>query len=120
MKKKEKRKFARLRIHHLIKYKVIDAPKKLSFSRNISAGGLLFYASGPVPVGKAIELDINFPVYKKTIKAVCRIVRVRTLKKMSGFDVAAEFIDIEKDAQNFIKDKILKVYEKLEEKKRKT
>ncbi|MFA7677320.1 MAG: PilZ domain-containing protein [Candidatus Omnitrophota bacterium] len=120
MEKKEKRKFTRLKAHHLVKYKVVDSDKKLSFVKNISAGGLLFYASKSIPADSIVELDVNFPVYKRPIKVTCRVVRVKPLKRIPGFDVAVEFVDIDKEAQGFINRKILKVQEGLKHENQKT
>ena len=61
---KERRRFIRLKAHHLLKYRVADkeeVPKLLSFARNISAGGVLFYADKEVAPGNLVELEISFP-----------------------------------------------------------
>ena len=39
----ERRKFIRLEAHHLLKYKVLQKEEKLSFVKNISAGGICFF-----------------------------------------------------------------------------
>lgn len=108
--KKERRRYTRLSTHHLIRYKVIEKKEQKDyhpFVRNISAIGILFYTEEYIPKDSIIEVFINFPTYHQAIKVMCRVVRVNPLKRVRGFEIGAEFIDIEKDAQDFINKKIL-------------
>ena len=104
----EKRKYVRLSAHHLLKYKVVHKEKALSFARNISAGGVLFHAQEYIQPGTTVELLINFPSYPEPIKAVSKVVRTRPLAKLGGFEIGAEFIDINDEAKDFINRKILR------------
>ena len=106
--KKEQRKFVRIQAHHLLKYKVVgseEIPRAISFARNISAGGVLFYADKKIPPGKLVELDINLPEHP-TIKVVAKVVRVVPLKKIGGFEMGAEFINIDEEDRKFMDEKI--------------
>jgi hypothetical protein len=108
--KKERRKFVRLEAHHLVKYRVVDkqdAAKALSFVRNISAGGVLFYVQEKVAKGSLIELEINFPTYPHPIKAVAKVVRVNHLKNTGGYELGAEFVNIGKDEKEDIDKRVL-------------
>jgi len=112
---KERRKFVRLGVHHLVKYRVLDEKESkdtLCFVRNISAGGVLFHSDVSVVPGKFIELQINFPSYPKPVKAVGKILRTIPLKLVGGFDVAVEFINVDDEAKDFINKRILNVFEK--------
>lgn len=124
----DRRKFARLSAHHLLRYRVIgleykvlgnDAESILTYAKNISAGGILFYAKQSIPVDTMIELSIIFPFYEQPIKAVATVRRFRELQKTGGFDVGAEFVNIEDNAREFINKKILKVLEESNEKDKK-
>ncbi|MEI8349354.1 MAG: PilZ domain-containing protein [Candidatus Omnitrophota bacterium] len=111
----ERRKFVRLGVHHLVKYRVLDEKESkdtLCFIRNISAGGVLFHSDVTVTPGKFIELQINFPSYPKPVKAVGKILRAIPLKLVGGFDVAVEFINVDDEAKDFINRRILNVFEK--------
>jgi len=102
----ERRKFIRLSAHHLLKYKVLEKEEKLSFARNISAGGVLFYCKEQLPAGSTVELEVNFPQYPHPIKVVAKVIRAMELKKMGGYEIGAEFINVEEGAKNFIDEKI--------------
>jgi c-di-GMP-binding flagellar brake protein YcgR len=107
----ERRKFVRLKAHHLLKYKLMDKEEALSFARNISAGGVLFHAEEFIPEGSMVELLVNFPSYPGPIKAVAKVVRVVPLPKVGGFDIGAEFVNIEEKAREYMNQKIRKVDE---------
>ncbi len=106
----EKRKFIRLKAHHLMRYKIVDKGKALSFVRDISAGGVLFHSHKYIHPGSIVELQINFPSHAGPIEATSKIVRIRPLSRVGGFEVGAEFIEIDKDSRDFINKKILKVH----------
>jgi hypothetical protein len=115
MLKKNRRKFFRLMAHHLLKYKVVGDEKTtgmLSFIRNISAGGVLFHSRDRLEPGKPLELEINFPFSSQSIKTFAKILRVKPLKRIGGFDIAVEFINLEEETKNLINERILNVYEK--------
>lgn len=113
----EKRKYIRLKAHHLLKYKVLDKDAELSFAKNISAGGVLFYSREEVSLGSTVEMEILFPQYPNPIKVVAKIVWKKPVKNMEGFDLGAEFINVEEDAKNFINDRILAIDKEMKEKK---
>lgn len=104
-----KRKFSRLKTHHLLKYKLLDEESQegiLSFVRNISAGGVLFHSDKYIKPESVLELCISFPPSSDFIKVKARVLRVRELKIIGGFDVAVEFLDLKKDTKDFIDKKI--------------
>ncbi|MCM8787712.1 MAG: PilZ domain-containing protein [Candidatus Omnitrophica bacterium] len=90
--------------------------KVLSFVRNISACGVLFYTQEYVPLNSIIEIEIFFPQDEKAIKLLSKVVRVNFLPKIGGFSIGAEFIDVDKDTQEIINNKILNVYKYWKEK----
>ena len=110
----EKRKFIRLSAHHLLKYKILDKASEMSFARNISAGGVLFYSKEDLPVDSMIEMEINFPHYPHPVKVVSKVIRTKPMKKMGGFEIGAEFVNVEEDARDFINKKIVSVQEEVE------
>lgn len=111
---KERRRFVRLGVHHLVKYRVLDDKEvsgTLCFARNISAGGVLFHSEVSLEPGKFVELQINFPSYPEPIKAIGKILRVLPLQMVGGFDVAVEFVNVDNDAKEFIDKRILNVFD---------
>jgi c-di-GMP-binding flagellar brake protein YcgR len=113
--KEERRKFLRLEAHHLLKYKMLNKKRALSFARNISAGGVLFHSKDEMPPGSDVELVINFPSFPHPISVVARIIHIKPLKKLGGFYIGAEFIHINEQDRDYIEKKISGV---LGEKKR--
>ncbi|MDP2922579.1 MAG: PilZ domain-containing protein [Candidatus Omnitrophota bacterium] len=118
MVRKDKRKFQRLPVHHLLKYRVVGKENMqgvLSFVRNISAGGVLFHSQEAIPKDSVIELEvaINFPSSSEPLKVIAKILRSQPLRKIGGYDVAIEFINVDAATRDFINKKILNVYEKV-------
>jgi len=116
---KERRKFIRLKAHHLLRYRVVnseEAPRLLSFARNVSAGGVLFYADKEISPGSLVELEISFPEHPKPIKAVARVIRTVPLETIGGFEMGAEFINIDEADRKFVDEKIKLAYEQKEKK----
>jgi c-di-GMP-binding flagellar brake protein YcgR len=112
---KERRRFIRLSAHHLLKYKLINREKELSFAHNISAGGVLFHAKSDIAPGELIELEINFPGYPTPVKAISKVVRTEKAEKVEGFNVAAEFVNIEEGAKDFVSKKIQDIQGEIEQ-----
>jgi len=110
----EKRKFIRLTAHHLLRYKIMEKGSQVSFARNISAGGVLFYSKEALPQGSMVEMEINFPHYPHPVKVVSKVVRVHPLEKLGGFEIGAEFVNVEEDAKDFINRKIITVQDQIE------
>jgi hypothetical protein len=114
----ERRKYERLPVHHLLKYKIIGEEATegvLSFVRNISAGGVLFHSDEALPTDKVIEVEvlINFPMRPQPIKVLAKVLRSRPLHKIGGYDVAIEFLDLSDLEREFITKKIADVYAKV-------
>jgi hypothetical protein len=120
---KNKRQFLRLGAHHLLKYKLLDEQGKegtLSFVRNISAGGVLFHSNEHIKPGSSLELDISFPPSPDSIKIRAKVLRVSKLKTVDGFDVAVQFLNLDKDIKKFIDSKIENIIYKTKEDDMKT
>ncbi|MBP7087704.1 MAG: PilZ domain-containing protein [Candidatus Omnitrophica bacterium] len=104
----EKRVFIRIKSHHLVKYKIIDDSQKvLSFARNISAGGILFYSEKKLPLNSTIEIKINIPPKPTPLNVVGKIVRVHPLKKIGGYEIGLEFVHIDEEDRNLIEKLVL-------------
>lgn len=107
--RKNKRKYPRLSVHHLLKYRILERQTpEVSFARNVSAGGVLFYAHEPISVSSIVELTINFPGSDQPLKVQARVLRVKELKKIGGFEVAAQFINLDEAVFSFINKRVIK------------
>lgn len=108
---KEKRVFTRLKTHHLIKYRVLSSREKtLSFVRNISAGGVLFYSEEELPLDSTLEMKINIPPNTEPVNVIAKVVRSHPLKKVGGYEVGVEFVHIEEEDRELINKRILGIY----------
>jgi len=117
--KKNKRKFPRLGAHHLLKYRILESQTaEVSFARNVSAGGVLFYAHENIPVGSAVELTINFPGMVQPVKVQANVLRVKELKKIGGFEVAVQFVNLDEATLSFMNERITKALHRRAKKKR--
>jgi len=104
-----KRKFVRLNLHCLLKYEKLQGQQVLSFVRNISAGGVLFHSQEELPVGATMRLKLNFLNHPEPISVIAKVLRVNPLKKLGGFDIAVEFINIEEKDRDFINKQLLEI-----------
>lgn len=98
-------------LHCLLKYEKLEGQQVLSFARNISAGGLLFHSQEQVPVGATMRLKLNFLNHPQSISVIAKVLRTRALKKLGGFDVAVEFINIEEKDRDYINRRLLDIAE---------
>ncbi len=100
----ERRVYRRLDSRSNLRYKVFESreqllkrgytPEHLSATKNISAGGVLFFSSRPLPIGAILELAIELPGERETIECLARVVRVKEVEVDKSYDVAACFLDI--------------------------
>ena len=100
----ERRRYARLDCKDNLRYKVIKSQEELlkkgftaeqlSVTKNISAGGLLFIADEYIPVGSALELNIELSDGEEPVECLGRVVRVEELAEEKNYDVAVCFLAI--------------------------
>ncbi|MDD4909189.1 MAG: PilZ domain-containing protein [Candidatus Omnitrophica bacterium] len=110
MKKQNKRQFPRTPIYFLVKYRPQGASESTmpvaSVSRNISLDGLLLRVKDPLTIGQNLEIEINMPVFGKSIKARLKTVWARPVKGTDLFDVGARFLEIGEDDRKDVLDYI--------------
>jgi hypothetical protein len=100
----EKRRYQRLNSKINLSYKVLKSkddllkrglsPEQLSVTKNISAGGLLFYADEPLPIGSILELNLELPDGKEPIECLARTVRIDEMEEEKKYNIAVCFLDI--------------------------
>jgi c-di-GMP-binding flagellar brake protein YcgR len=105
-----KRKYIRLHVYHLIKYKKVsdppDGPFTLTTLRDIGAGGICFKSEEYLPVSTFLVLKLNFPGISTSVSALAKIVWIRQKKSARFYEVGAQFIEIDENIQKMIDDKI--------------
>lgn len=100
----ERRLYQRLNSKINLGYKVYDLnddllkrgsrPEHHSVTKNISAGGLLFYAKEPLPIGSILLLRIALLDGKEPIECLVRIVKIDEIEEGKNYNVAVCFLDI--------------------------
>ena len=100
----ERRAFIRLDNKINLRYKVYKSrqellrkgftPEQLSVTKNISAGGLLFYSNELIPLGSFLELVIELPDAEKPIECLARAVRNEEVEENKSYNIAVNFLDI--------------------------
>lgn len=100
----DRRAYARLNSKVNLSYKVVKSqgeliargyePERLSKTKNISAGGLLFVSDESLPMGSILEMAIEAPGNAGPIKCLARVVRVEEIEKGIDYDIGVCFLDI--------------------------
>ena len=97
----EKRRFLRLDAYCKVGFQVVEGNSSTSFSKNISAGGLLFEADNFIALNTMIEITIQIPDIDWIITSVGRVIRVEQLPN-GKFDLGIFFTEIDPEDQNTI------------------
>lgn len=99
----EKRAFMRLDVKVSIRHRVLAAAEvqKRNFhveqygvTKNLSAGGLVFTSSEELKAGSVIELEIELPMDRSTIRCYAKAVRVVESVEKGFYDVSLCFLDL--------------------------
>jgi len=96
----ENRKYTRirskisLRYHRVIDKRVLSDFQK-SFTKNISASGLLFESREMIPLGTKIKIFFVLPGLKKEIAALGKVVRIESLKLNTKYNIGISFQELE-------------------------
>ena len=117
-KREERRKYLRLKVYHLVKYRVISdqspqAQPLLASIKDIGAGGICLITAKPLEPCANLELQINFPDLKKPVFTIGRVVWSKQTAKMNRYEVGVEFMDIEASIHKLIDSGVKFVYHKL-------
>lgn len=108
---KDKRKTRRVPKHCLLKYRKEGEgdKQKLTFVRNISAGGILFFTQEEIQPGAVLHMELNIPTYKGNpikIVVVARTVHEEKLKNFKGYNIGAAFQKIREEDRKFLLENI--------------
>jgi len=102
----EKRKFQRLNVYHLVKYRLISWPSEkgpvLASIKNISAGGVQLITDESLPVDGSLQMQISFPRLNVPIPCIAKIVWVEKIGKFDKFKYGLQFMEIDEFLRNNI------------------
>jgi c-di-GMP-binding flagellar brake protein YcgR len=99
-KKEERRRYKRIPAHFLIKFSIPGENEDLvlSFIRNISAGGVLFFSEKKINPGTLIKMTINVPSATGepiNVRSISRTIYAAKLRGLDGYNIGAEFAEID-------------------------
>ena len=99
-KRDERRRFKRVPTHLLMKYTLlVDGGKTvLSFIRNVSPAGVLFFSEEEIASGTTIRMVMNIVSPKGIpieMKVVAKTVHVIKVAGHTGYNVGAEFLEVD-------------------------
>lgn len=97
--KKERRKFTRLRIYHLAKYRLLSEPeaktaKILTSLKDISGGGACLRTKEKLLPSDIIQLYINFPQLPEPVICKAKVAWVKKLETINQYESGLEFLEI--------------------------
>lgn len=100
----EERRYLRLNSKINLSYKALKSkadlskrgfqPEQFSVTKNISAGGLLFYNDELLPLGTILGLKLELPDGSAPIECLARIMRIDKRQEEGGYDIAVCFLDL--------------------------
>lgn len=100
----ERRSFLRLNSQVNIRYKIFQSEsqalkkdftdERFSFTKDISAGGILFISHLAFVIGVILELTIKLPDASQPVECLARVVRIEESQEENKYEIAACFLDI--------------------------
>jgi len=101
----ERRVYVRLNSKVNLRYKAVKSeqdllkrgfgPEQLSITKNISAGGLVFFSDEIIPVSSFLELTVELPDSEgHHVECLAKVTRIEEDKSGKGYNIAVCFLDI--------------------------
>ena len=92
---RERRKFVRIPEHLAISYKILPKEKTTGFlTRDISEGGIRFFAYDFIPKHSLLEVSINIEKVPFYFKSIVKVVWIDEKPRDERCEVGAEFVNI--------------------------
>ena len=118
---RNRRKFLRLKVYHLAKYRPLASDKEpgpylIASIRDIGAGGICLRSEEYLPLSTLIEVRINFPNISTSVSALAKVVWIRNIKKFKFYEMGAEFVEISDSMKEDIDKQVETVFNKLSKK----
>ncbi|MDD5495835.1 MAG: PilZ domain-containing protein [Candidatus Omnitrophica bacterium] len=103
--RKERRKFKRLNVYHLAKYRLISKSNQspiIAAIKDIGGGGICLNTEEYLPIASVIQLYVNFPKFPQAIPALAKIMWIKKIGRKNRYEAGIEFVDIEQIFRNAI------------------
>ena len=71
-----------------------NVPEERALTKNISAGGLLFFTDKSIPVSAILELKIKIPDEQESLECLGRVIRQEEIKTPKIYETAVCFLDL--------------------------
>jgi len=122
IREKERRKFIRLEVYHLAKYRPLsgnkeESPYILGTVRDIGAGGLCLVSEEHIPLSSLLQLKINFPGISTAVFTLAKVVWVKQIKKTKRYLIGTQFVEIDESIRKNIDGRAKFVQDKLNKRK---
>lgn len=99
-----RRRFLRIDSNVIVKVEEISGDNiDNAISRNISEGGILFEYNRSFAIGTVLSLEIRLPEMGRRIECYGNVVRVQEVTFNQIYDIAVNFINIEKEDELILK-----------------
>jgi c-di-GMP-binding flagellar brake protein YcgR len=98
LEEKERRKFVRLNVYHLVKYRLVSQEEwqmAIAYISDISAGGVCLRAGEKIAKDSILQVSINFPQLSSPVFCSAKVVWVKKIGKANRFEMGLEFFKIE-------------------------
>ena len=97
------RRHKRFRADFLVKYQIDGKGEaRITNARDISAGGLRFWADEKVPESSLLKVSLYLPPLDRAVDAVAQVLRTRKVKKGLFYYVAVQFLDLKQEDREAI------------------
>jgi c-di-GMP-binding flagellar brake protein YcgR len=96
--KKVERKYSRLSVYHLAKFRLASQPKGeliVASIKDIGGGGGCLIAEDNLSKGETLQLYINFPRISTPVPCLAKVVWSKKVGKTSRYEIGLQFLEIE-------------------------
>lgn len=92
------RRFKRIHFAYLVKYQINGKGEpRITNARDISAGGMRFWATEQIPNNAVLKVSIFLPPLNRSVEALARVLRTRKSKEGVITYVAVNFLDLKEE-----------------------
>ena len=117
MRSQDKRKYIRLKVYHLVKYRLLSEENKqtapvVATIKDIGGGGVCLRTDEYLPVASLLELSINFPHSSTPISVLAKVAWIKSVRRTSRYEAGIQFVEISDPLRHSIEDHIKYVYKK--------
>ena len=99
------RRFKRIHFAYLVKYQINGKGEpRITNARDISAGGMRFWATEKIPSNSVLKISIFLPPLDRSVEALARVLRTRKSKEGMIYYVAVNFVDLKEEDRKALRE----------------